>query len=791
MGKIKTSIQKNWKKLLIGLVPLLIIYAFCLPRTLFKVPYSVVLEDPQGQLLAAKIAADGQWRFPAMDSLPEKFVQALLTFEDRRFYQHPGIDVRALSRAVVQNIRNGRIVSGGSTLSMQVIRLAKGQRRRSIWHKIQEIILATRLDLAYSKSEILGLYAAHAPFGGNVVGLDAAAWRYFGKSPQLLSWSEAATLAVLPNSPGLIHPGRNREQLTEKRNRLLDRLLALAYLDSLDVDLAKAETIPEAPLPLPQLTPHLLQKAVGDYQAGRLEDGRVKTSIQFDLQQNVNQQVQLHQERLQQNQIHNAAAILIHIPSNQIIAYTGNAPGAGAAHGEMVDVIQAPRSTGSILKPFLYALALEEGRILPHSLLLDVPVNYNGYRPQNYNRDFQGAIAASEALSRSLNIPFVHLLKDFGLEKFHLSLQQLGMTTLTKGPDHYGLTLILGGAEGTLAEITAMYAQMGRLNQVYANHNSRYPREAYSSPQYELGKQPRKSTLQKEPLTYGAAAAWWTLQAMQEVKRPSTEGDWQVFKSSQAIAWKTGTSFGFRDAWAVGLNAEYAIGVWVGNADGEGRPGLVGVQAAAPLLFDLFRLLPTHAPFATPYDDFQPMQTCQESGNLAGIHCPVDTIDAPAGINSQTSCTYHRGVQLDPSGSWQVHSGCLSPFEMQSRSWFVLPPLQAYYYRRYHPEYANLPPFLPTCADTESPPAMELIYPREPTRILVPVDLNGKLSRTVFEVAHADEQARLYWHIDEVFLGTTEQFHTMEFNPEVGQHRLTVVDELGKRLELDFEIIGK
>ncbi|MEM6377241.1 MAG: penicillin-binding protein 1C [Bacteroidota bacterium] len=777
--------------MLIGASPLLILYAFCLPRTLFKVPYSVVLEDAQGQLLAAQIAEDGQWRFPVNDSLPTKFVQALLTFEDQRFYRHPGVDFRALGRAILQNIRNGRVVSGGSTISMQVIRLAKGQRRRSVLHKAQEIMLATRLELAYSKKEILHFYAAHAPFGGNVVGLDAAAWRYFGKSAHLLSWSEAASLAVLPNSPALIHPGRNRSQLIAKRDRLLDRLLAQGHIDSLDLELAKAETIPDEPLPLPQVTPHLLQRASSDYQNGLLKNSRVKTSIDYNLQLAVNQQVRLHHERLRQNEIHNAAAIVIHVPSNQIAAYTGNAPGAGNAHGEMVDVIRAPRSTGSILKPFLYALALEEGTILPHSLLLDVPVNYNGYRPQNYNRDYQGATPASEALARSLNIPFVHLLKEYGLEKFHLAMQQLGMSTLTNSPDHYGLTLILGGAEGKLEEITGMYAQMGRLNQTFTNNNSRYPGEAYQAPVYHQGAKKKKSALQKEPLNYGAAAAWWTLQAMQEVKRPGSEGEWQVFKSSKSIAWKTGTSFGFRDAWAVGLNPEYAVGVWVGNADGEGRPGLVGVQAAAPLLFDLFRLLPGDPSFSVPYDDFQPVQVCRESGNLASPFCPVDTIDAPAIQNDRVTCTYHRRIHLDPSKAWQVHGDCWSPFDMQTESWFVLPPLQAHYYRRYHPEYRSLPPFYPACLDAESPAAMELIYPREPTRILVPVDLNGVLSRTVFEVAHSDEQARLYWHIDETFLGVTEQFHTMEFNPQAGRHRLTVVDDVGKRLELDFEIIGQ
>ena len=783
-------LRKRAKILLFALLSLLILYIFCLPRKLFDVPYSVVLEDQEGQLLSAQIADDGQWRFPGLDSLPEKYVQALVAFEDKRFYSHSGIDLRALFRALRQNIRAGQIVSGGSTLSMQVIRLAQKNPPRTIWNKCREMILATRLEWRYNKAEILNLYAAHAPYGGNVVGLDAAAWRYFGKPSDLLSWAEASTLAVLPNSPGLIHPGRNRNALRNKRNRLLRRLYEKNIIDELELELATEEPLPEAPIALPQMAPHLLQRTSKAYRRKEIPQSRLRTHLRAGLQLAVNEKLVQHQDILRDNLIFNAAAIIIHLPTNQIVAYVGNTPGAGSEHGEMVDIISAPRSTGSILKPFLYGLAMESGSILPKQFLSDTPIDYNGYRPENFNRDHQGLIPADEALARSLNIPFVNLLKDYGLEKFHADLNGLGMSTITRPPDHYGLTLILGGAEGTLEEITSMYAQLGQTVNLFTQNDSRYPVRKLPKPVY-WGASPKLKVTSKEPSFYGAAAAWSTLSAMQQVKRPDSEGEWEVFRSNPGLSWKTGTSFGFRDAWAVGLNKDYAVGVWVGNADGEGRPGLVGVRAAAPLMFDLFRLLPEGEPYEIPYDDMQERKVCKTTGFLARANCPVDILSVPKGTDTYQQCPYHQLLQLDQSGRWQVDSDCASPFDIQQKGWLVLPALQAFYYRQYHPDYQALPDWHPACSAHSSRNPMELIYPRQSMRIYVPLDLDGELSRTVFEVAHDRDDATLYWHLDDYYLGRTQQFHTLELNPGEGKHLLVIVDELGNRLEKRFEIIGR
>lgn len=756
----------------------------------------MVLESRQGALLGARIAADGQWRFPQIDSLPSKFEAALLEFEDRRFYRHPGVDPVGLGRALVQNIRSGEIVSGGSTITMQVIRMARGNPPRTLWQKAVEIILATRLELGATKKEILALYASHAPFGGNAVGLEAASWRYFGKSPQLLSWAEAAMLAVLPNSPALIHPGRNREALLAKRNRLLLRLQETGHIDAFTSELAMEEPLPEAPHPLPRLAPHLLDRAYLEYvRTGRARQSRIRTTLEEGVQKQLTGILEFHQKRLSASEIHNLAAMVTDVRTGEVLAYAGNVIGAGPEHGEQVDVITARRSTGSILKPILYALMLQEGQILPQSLVPDIPMQLSGYRPENYHEDYDGAVPARLALIRSLNVPMVYMLQQYGLEKFHFNLRKLGFSTIDQPPAYYGLPLVLGGAEATLWDITSAYAGMSRMLQHYTAYDAQYDPGDFLPPHYiypEAAGGEEERLLQPAPTHIGAAAAWFTFDAMQEVERPNSEGEWERFASSRRIAWKTGTSFGFRDAWAVGVNPRYAVGVWAGNADGEGRPGLVGTLAAAPVLFDIFNRLPGDgAWFRQPYDDMARLAVCRNSGYRPLDICPADTVWAPASGINVPPCPYHQLVFLDAGGQWQVHAGCEPPGAMQRQAWFVLPPTEEHFYKARYPEYTPLPPYRPDCAAHPSRPYMELIYPKYPTRIYVPVGLDGKLSKTVFTAAHRSDTATIYWHIDNEYVGSTHTFHSFELNPSEGQHLLTLVDKEGHRLEQPFEIIKK
>lgn len=779
----------------LGLGLLCLVWLFCLPRPLFKSPFSAVLEDRDGILLGARIATDGQWRFPVNDSLPEKYIQSLLVFEDRMFYYHPGFNPASFFRALRQNINSGKTISGGSTLTMQLIRLSRGNPPRTVVQKIIEVFMATRLELTYSKKTILELYAAHAPFGGNVVGLDAASWRYFGKKTASLTWAEAAMLAILPNSPGLVHPGKSREILLEKRNRLLQRLATEGYLDDFELQLSLSEPLPDKPLALPQFAPHLLDRLQQTAVAEKKDFAIHHTSLKKEFQVRISEILAQRQSIYKGNDVHNLSAIVIDVPTGEVLAYIGNVQGAGAEHGEDVDILMASRSTGSILKPYLYACSLQSGDILPQSLLHDIPTQFGGYKPENYKETYDGAVHAQNALIRSLNVPFVHLLRAHGLEKFHYELRQLGLSTVNKPPSHYGLSLILGGAEGNLAEITNVYAGMARRLGAFYRRNGRVSERDFRPYSLTVEKNTLRENLTTQGTGLSAGAIWHTFQAMLEVERPNSSGDWEMFRSSRRIAWKTGTSFGFRDAWAVGTNARYAVGVWVGNADGEGRPGLIGVEMAAPVLFEIFNQLPGGDDwFDPPYDDMAPVTVCRQSGYRANDYCTSDTLWVPKSCLNAPTCSYHQLVHLDQSGQFQVNSDCESPQLMQHVGWFVLDPQEEYYYKSRHPEYLALPPFRSDCtgalAGAEKTP-MQLIYPREGAQIFIPIDLDGKLGSVIFHAAHRVADSEIYWHLDDQFVGTTKTFHQLSLQPSIGSHTITLVDKSGQRYVRRFEVEGR
>lgn len=633
------------RKVIFILITILVIaYIFCLPRQLFHVPYSTVVTDRNGELLGARIASDGQWRFPPRNTTPEKVKQCLITFEDRHFYHHWGVNPVSTGRAAYQNLKNKRIVSGGSTLTMQTIRLARNESR-TFGEKFIEMILATRLEFRASKEKILSMYVSHAPFGGNVVGLDAAAWRYFGHSAEELSWAEAAMLAVLPNAPAMIHLSKSRQSLLNKRNRLLKQLCGRKIIDSSTYELAISEPLPDEPHPLPQIAPHLVsrfyQERNGKYSVSTIDRG---------IQSQIENVAERWSNEFNRSDIRNLAILVIDIRTNQVVAYCGNVNFERKQSGNQVDVIQAPRSTGSILKPFLYYAMLQEGSLLPHTLLPDIPININGFTPQNFSLQFEGAVPASEALARSLNIPAVTMLQKYGVPKFHTFLRQIGLKTINRPASHYGLSLILGGAEATLWDVTNTYAHMGRsLLQLPQTECSLLLSDSENS---------EAVTSAKTTDIFQPGAVWQTFNALTEVNRPE-EIDWKSIPSMHPIAWKTGTSHGFRDAWAVGVTPHYAVGVWVGNATGEGKPGLVGARTAGPVLFDIFSLLPPTQWFKRPGNVFVKTEVCRKSGHLKGRFCEeTDTLlILPAGLKTE-ACPYHHLVTLSADETHRIYENC-------------------------------------------------------------------------------------------------------------------------------------
>lgn len=775
--QVKNTARKKMKSvvkwILTSFAVLFLIWyiGFALPSPLFQKPASTVVFSADNELIGASIAPDGQWRFPALDTIPYKIEKTVLNFEDEYFFYHIGFNPVSLFRAIKQNVQKGGIHSGGSTITMQTIRLASDNPARTYLQKIKEIILATRLEIALSKNEILSQYVSNAPFGGNVVGIEAASWRYFKRRPSELSWAEAATLAVLPNAPSLIYPGKNQEKLKRKRNRLLKKLHKNGIIDENTCLLGMEEDLPQKPNPLPQTAPHFTVLVEKEHQGQK-----VSSSIRSNLQEHVNNVVAKHHSQLSLREIHNVACIVISIKDAEVIAYTGNTIEAKNEHANKVDIIQSPRSSGSILKPILYQKMLSEGYILPKTLLPDVPMNAF----ENYSREYEGAVPADQALARSLNLPAVHLLRQFGVAKFKSVLNDYGFEQFTKPSTHYGLSLIIGGGEITLWELGQAYANMaGMLN----SERSEVP--AFKRIHYVNVKSEKPDA---KPFKH--ADNWATSQtfkALEEVIRPESETGWQNFNTNK-IAWKTGTSHGFRDAWAVGISPEYVVAVWVGNADGEGRPNMTGTKVAAPVLFDVFDHLRTDKRFEIPRVELQPIKICKESSFLWTKNCgSPQYINAPVSPSHLETCPYHQEVFLNKEETYRVNSSCYAISDMKTKNWFILPPQMAWYYQKKHPSYTPAPAFMESCISSAR--GLALIYPKELSKIYIPKNLAGEKERVIFEAVHADKNATLFWQIDNDFIGQTKFTHKIELAPSVGSHQLTISDESGFSIKKIFKVV--
>jgi len=720
------------------------------PRPLFQDPTSTVVEDRNGELIGARISSDEQWRFPASESVSDKFAACIIEFEDRHFHYHPGIDPLALTRALIHDCRAGRVVEGGSTLTMQVARMARRNPSRNVWQKLIEMLWAFDIELTYSKKEILSIYASNAPFGGNTVGVESASWRYFGRSADNLSWAENATLAILPNSPAIIHLNRNREVLKKKRDALLLRLYDKGVLTETEYSLAIAEPLPQAPMPIPNRAPHLLTQLAKEH-----EGEMIRSSVDLQLQTLAQDIADRYSTRYKANYIEDIAILVLDVQTDSVLAYVGNSSQLTAT--SQVDNIRSERSPGSLLKPILYASMLNDGLITPHMIFADTPLNLNGFTPTNFSKSYLGVVPANEAVTRSLNVPLVRMLSHYGTGRFMSVLRWLGMSTLRHDEDHYGASIILGGAEATLWDVTHMYARLSRI----------------------LLNKEKEQRLSR-------ASVWYAYEAMSALNRPEEEADWQNFSSMKQVAWKTGTSWGSRDAWAIGTTSRYAVGVWVGNATGEGRAGMTGIGYAAPVMFDVFSLLDNSEWFQEPLNEMESVRICRHSGHIASDICAdTETQFVPKTSIGTPTCNYCRRVHLSADGRWQVNSTGESVANIRTESWFVLPPVQEYYYAGHTASYRTLPPLRPDCqSDTKE--VFSFITPEHGSTLVLPRNFGGQYEKVVLKAVCHDPEATLFWHMDDSFLGQTKGSHELAVTPSIGQHSLTIVDGNGNRRTIIF-----
>ncbi|CAA0125152.1 Penicillin-binding protein 1C [BD1-7 clade bacterium] len=757
-----------------------------IPHIRLQPPVSPVMLDVDGKLLGARVANDGQWRLHHADALPDKYITALLAFEDRRFYWHLGVDPIAVIRAGVRNWQHDGVVSGASTLTMQLARLLNPQHRRNLPNKVREAALALKLETTFNKQEILQIYANLAPFGGNTVGIASATWRYFSVPVADISWAQAALLAVLPKNPSDLRLGKNRDRLKDRRDNLLRRLSKQQVFDHETLKLALLEPLPKAPAPMPNAAPHWFTQL----QQLNPETREHRSTLRADLQQQLTTITASHVRRIAEDGASNIAAVVIDNTTQSVVAYVGNQAASDLRHhAKYVDIANSPRSSGSLFKPFLYALMLQQGDILPPSLILDIPTNYRGYQPENYDHHFRGAVSAAETLRQSLNVPSVRMLQKYGVEAFKQDLESMGLTTLFRRADDYGLSLILGGAEVTLLEITHVYS--GLLE-------SAAGRQSAGSVLKETGEtKPNRretsiTTKPESPFVIRQGAAWLTLQTMAELNRPDTQRHWRAFSSSPSIAWKTGTSYGLRDAWAIGSNNDYTVGIWAGNANGSEGIQLSGTRTAAPVLLDVFRALPAAALPPQPTFALKSYRVCEADGYLANAGCKTVETWGPIDTDFTRRSPWHFEVHVDENGM-QVHGHCESPFNMTRHSVFQLPPIANFYYQQTATNISPPPAMRSDCnlnpASMADKALMEIEYPTEGANIALPVKLDGTRAQLIVKARHNRANKTLFWHLDRTYIGKTRHAHELAIDVRIGWHKLILIDGDGYQLERWFKVL--
>lgn len=763
--------MKRWlKTVFLSCVILALVYIVIpVPQPLFSKDYSTVVLDHEGHILRAFLNRAQQWHFPPNpeQAIPTKLKTAVLHFEDQRFEHHLGIDPLAIMRALYQNLAQGEIISGASTLTMQVTRLMN-PKPRTYLNKMFEMLQALKIETQYTKSEILHAYLNHAPYGGNIVGYTAASYRYFQKTPHQLTWSESALLAVLPNAPGYISPQTNNKQLQKKRDQLLDALHQNHHINTETLHLSKQEPIPNQSHPFPFLAPHLAQQC-----HTQTPGTFVNTTLDRALQTQTQTLVKRHLKHLSQNGIHNGIALVANTQTGDIIAYVGSQNFSD----NQIDGIRAARSSGSLLKPFLYALSIDEGLTLPQSQLRDIPSYYGAFSPRNASRTYTGLITAHDALITSANVPAVRLLYTYGLVPFYNTLKAAGLTTLFRTPQDYGLPLIIGGAETNALDIAALFRGLGN-------------KGVFQPLRFRQTQTPSQTSQLISP-----GACHLILNSLRDLARPGSEYYWQQYQNQWPIAWKTGTSYGHRDAWAVGVSPQWTIAVWVGNFDGTGTPDLIGSRSAAPLFFDIFNSLPKDPHknwFAKPTEEIISLTICKNTGYRATPHCPTTIqADAPKYQRPLKPCPYHQTITVTQNEQQRVCSLCWTPNNHKRVSKLVYPPDVAYHLRQQGHSPQPLPSHAPNCpAQTEETP-LAITYPSQNAHLYLPRDLDNTYQNIVLRVTHRQRESTLYWYLNHHYLGQTDAEHTKATSLPEGWHTLEVIDDMGHRDQTRFYVTSK
>ncbi|MDJ0850511.1 MAG: penicillin-binding protein 1C [Myxococcota bacterium] len=743
------------------------LFPFPLER-LERRPATLVV-DRDGEPLRLFLPPDGIVRLPVrLDDVSPVMRRALVASEDRWFRHHPGVNPLALARAAWQNLRAGRVVSGASTLSMQLARMAE-PRPRDLWAKAVEAFRALQLERRFTKDELLELYLNRAPFGGPVEGIGAAAWLSFGKGPAELSLGEAALLTALPRAPVAYDPTRHPEAARRVRDRVLAQLAVRGVFPEAEVARARRQPVPHERRPLPFLAPHFARLASG--RAAPKEGHTVATELDAATQRAAEALVAGRVAALRPRGIGNAAAVVIETKSRAVRALVGSADFFDPERPGQVNGALARRSPGSTLKPFLYALAFDRGLTAPEAWLLDVPTDFAGWSPENYDGTYLGRVTAREALARSLNVPAARLLARVGLARFLGVLRAGGLETLDRPAHAYGLPLVLGGGEVRLLELTNLYATLAEGG---AHRAARLL--------------PGPAVPARRLFSTGAAAL--TTRVLTTVERPDLPEAWALARDAPTVAWKTGTSYGHRDAWAVGFSRHFAVGVWVGNLDGTPRPGISGSEHAAPLLFDLFRAIEPGggALPATDSAAIAGVEVCSLSHERPTPFCPA-RIEVPVlpGVTRLRPCTHHRRIFVDGETGERLAGRCLAERPHRPQVVTSFPDELVAWWRSAGRPSEELPPLAAGCRSIPGG-GPRIVSPTEDTPYRLRREAPAAFQKLRLTAAAAPGTAKLYWYQDGTLVAAAAP-DTRVFVPLArGRHRLVLVDDAGRSDAIDYRV---
>ncbi len=771
MGKMRLPAALALAAILLPVAAFFILDAvFPLPKQAFFPPSARIVRDRTGVPLRFYLAADEAWRFPAaLSQVSPLLRKTLVASEDRYFFSHPGVNPLSILRAAFSNLISGRVVSGASTISMQAARLAD-PKPRTLASKCSEAFRALQLERAFTKEEILEIYMNLAPFGGNIVGVGAASRLYFGKTPDRLSLGEAALLTVIPRSPAAFDPVRRPEAAKKARDLVLDQLAARGAILAAEAEEAKHSPLPRSRLRPPFLAPHFCDLAI----RADARDMIVATTLDARLHKIALETVRGRMGELRSKGIANAAAVILDVKTRDILAMVGTEDFFDDARNGQINGALIARSPGSTLKPFLYAQAFDLGLIAPQSYLLDIPVSFAGYAPKNYDGLFRGRVTADEALSHSLNVPAVRLLDALGQSRFYELLRRGGLTTLSKPAPYYGLSLVLGGCEVTPLSLAALYAALAS-GGLYAP-----PRLLLENPAPEGIR------------LFSPEACRLTRDILTKVERPDLPLSWERARGVPAVAWKTGTSFGHRDAWAVGFSPEYVICVWVGNMDGTPVKGISGAVNAGPLLFDLFRAIgveETGFP-DDPLLDVGEIEVCAESHELPGPHCERTVkIRIIPGRTRLSRCSLHKAILVDKeTGLRLLGQRCLETRPAVSAVIEDFPAELTAWRRAMGIPIAMPPALSPDCdpAASGQPPKITSPSPDTPYRLRQGVP--AAFQRIALTADAAADAGTLYWYLDGELAAKGAPGDRLFLPLVPGKRRLAVVDGQGRMDAVTFNV---